>query len=246
MNENAIKPYNVKKRKAIAISKFIVYCYSSQTLGFLICLVFNLLATTLVGIFADSNEAKAGSYDIVAISWIAIIGVAFFKSTFTFSIQNGLSRKTYFITSLLISLLTSFAWSLLTVSIEYLADAIGSPIIIFAFMYKMDFISMFIWTFGALTFAFTFGWFIRMVLYRTSKRGKLIILGSILLAALIILFVTLLTKVNLGGALGTLFSYCLGLKMKIPNPYIAFSFFIGLSLIFSIGNYLLIRKAPAC
>ena len=233
----------ISKKKLLHLTKFHVrstYYYLFIITGILL---FNLLIAVLITSLDNTGESGSGSLDSVTLVHSFILGIVFFYSTFKFALLNGVSRRTYYLSSLLYLVIYSFFFTVITSITIVIAEAVTNTFTIYSLMYGYNFISMFIWLFLACLFFELLGWLISCVFYRTYKKARLIISVSLLLVIPIFVFINYLSNRAFGISVLNFISAIFGFNSAIPNPFIAMVTLLVLSLILAGSIFLLVRKA---
>lgn len=198
-------------------------------------------------------DARLGGIESASMIFIFIAGLNSFKETFKMFLQNGLSRKTLFI---------SFVYTILPISAAMaLIDSINGVIASLVIKYDPAYMQFygnryigsvsgilkyaegFLWYFFAYAMLAMTGYFITVLYYRMNKGLKLLV--SIGFPAF---FFIILPMVDMDGkiykGIGNFFSFAWGYKNGY-NPYFSM---VTCTLIFALFgglSYLLIEKAAA-
>lgn len=214
---------------------------------------------------ASSNSSGSlGGMEMSSVIFIFILGLNSFKSNFHFSLANGISRKTQFI---------SFMGSIITIAvfmalIDTVLGVISSQFIpnqslyfqVYSLRYGVTMpvnaavqMSFQLLSEGFLWFIFLYammamlGYCITLIYYRSSKPVKYLV--SILPAALVFIlfpFINRMTDgrlvVNLAAFVGRIMGFGQSIGVN-PNPYISMlSFTIGFAIL-ALFSFLLARRA---
>lgn len=221
---------------------------------FIIYVVFILAAVSANSANRRGAFVSLGGIEVSSMIFIFISGLNSFRETFKMFLQNGLSRKTLFI---------SFAYSIISISaIMAFIDSINGVLARIFSIYQSAFIQFYWMRYsessnrvlkfieGFLWYIFTYamlamiGYFITVLYYRMNKALKLLV--SIGVPFLFLIIIPMIDSNVTGGVISkgitNFFSFAWGYKNGF-NPYfsmvtctIIFALFGGLS-------YLLIRKA---
>jgi len=199
-------------------------------------------------IYMDFEMAPGIFFNIGGIfaMMLFIIGIAGTREDLRYFLQHGLSRKTTFISSVIISLAIGIAYTLV-IELAYLAFSS------FNFFPSGNFRSTGSGFFGRLSaqtlmffFAWQFGAFISLLYYRMNKAAKIIF--SITAGAIILFAVPRIFAIP--GVIGTIITLALSFDIAstftgtAANPLVTILVFLALSAIVTLGNFLLIRRAP--
>lgn len=168
------------------------HIYSSKVLvGILLLIMF---VNLLLGIAFKHSINSAGSMDIASYIFAMFVGYELFREVFAFSMINGVSRKTYYISNILSTIIISVFLGVTTGVVSFISSVLANNSIMFYMIYPKNTANMFIWC-TVMTYAIiSLFHFISLVMYRISKKTKYII---ILLLALSVPFIILVN--NLAG-----------------------------------------------
>ena len=198
-------------------------------------------------------DARLGGIESASMIFIFIAGLNSFKETFKMFLQNGLSRKTLFI---------SFVYSIIPISaVMALIDSINGIIASLVIKYDPAYLQFysqryvgsvsgilkyaegFLWYIFAYAMLAMIGYFITVLYYRMNKGLKLLV--SIGFPTF---FFIILPMIDIDGAIykgiGNFFSFAWGYKNGY-NPYFSM---VTCTLIFALFgglSFLLIEKAAA-
>ena len=163
------------------------HIYSSKVLvGILLLIMF---VNLLLGIAFKHSINSAGSMDIASYIFALFVGYELFREVFAFSMINGVSRKTYYISNILSTIIISVFLGVTTGVVSFISSVLANNSIMFYMIYPKNTANMFIWC-TVMTYAIiSLFHFIALVMYRISKKTKYII---ILLLALSVPFIILL------------------------------------------------------
>lgn len=168
------------------------HIYSSKVLvGILLLIMF---VNLLLGIAFKHSINSAGSMDIASYIFAMFVGYELFREVFAFSMINGVSRKTYYISNILSTIIISVFLGVTTGVVSFISSVLANNSIMFYMIYPKNTANMFIWC-TVMTYAIiSLFHFISLVMYRISKKTKYII---ILLLALSVPSIILVN--NLAG-----------------------------------------------
>lgn len=226
------------------------------------CVIFALLAMMFVGtvtVSTSSGDSIVGGMDAATPIFLFIAGLCTFKEPFYMLLQNGISRKSIFLSRLLvvltiscamaavdkIVLLTGKAISLLNGSfrcvslyeeIYILQPFHGSPVLLHLHIFLFDFLMYFM--FAAV------GYLISLLFYRLNKAGKIAVGAGVPVMLFIVLPIVDAVYFNLKitYTYGRFMDTVLGISSV--NPYAAMLTFAVSSVIFGAFTWLLLRRAP--
>lgn len=230
------------KKKLINLTKFQLFSNYLHIFINIGVIILNIIIAVIVTNSASEEGAGSGSIDGIFITWMLVLGITFFTSSFKFALLNGVSRKTFFLSGLITLTAFSFALSIICALFIILAESVATTFTIYTLMYGKNILGMFVWLFTLGIFLAMLGWFIICVFYRTNKKQRLIIGGALLLFPALYILVHYLTDGALGRNVVRFLIKIIGYG-GVPNPYIAAVSFIVLSIILCAGVFLLVRRA---
>ncbi len=209
-----------------------------------------ILALALISVSA-TGSAQISGFEMVSVIFIFVMGLNSFKSAFYFSLANGVSRKTQFISFIASTAIVSMILILVN-SILYLIFSNFIPYIsLYAQLYFRDSPFSFtdniwsgmLWSFLLFFMAAVLGYMICLIYYRSGLILKLIV--SIAPPAFLFIVLPFMARLYpqaaqywlslAGNALGV---------YPTANPYHGMLTFLTCSILFSAAGYLLIRHAP--
>ncbi|QVK17519.1 hypothetical protein KHQ81_11765 [Mycoplasmatota bacterium] len=212
-------------KKAIIVYYAIIYTFA-------LCLL-------LVKYIFDGSITISGFGSITMI-FLFVAGLNSFKSDFKFMSAFNVSRKRFFLSSII----TFAGVSLLMAFIDVVTNQILNRLITFEGFYNsiyhnQYFVMDLTWTFSVFLFTLGVGFFITMLYYVCNKLMKTVV--SLMPVLIIILWsiISYLTNGKLMKITSNVFNFMAG---ETTNSYMAvLSLLLGFAL-FSYFNYLLIRK----
>jgi hypothetical protein len=208
--------------------------------------------TTEVFLHISANGTTINGIEISSMIFIFVCGLNSFKEPFRMFLQNGLSRKTLFLSYLCSLLPVSGVMAIIDTSIGAIGRSLGSYQSAFHEFYRQYFpavgpgqvfvgfaLSLLLYTTSALT-----GYFITSLYYRMSKGLKLLV--SIGVPVLLIIVLPIVDMGYANGAisrgLGEIFLLASGVKAGY-NPLYPLGSCIILSSVLAGLTYLLQRRA---
>lgn len=195
-----------------------------------------------------------GGMEYASIVFIFICGLNSFKDDFKMFLQNGLSRKTLFI---------SFTYSMVLVSvIMALIDSINGAIASAIFRYDSMYMQLYqlrytgmgngflklseglLWYIFAYAMVGMVGFFITVLYYRMNKGLKLLVSIGVpsLIFVVLPMYDSYFTKGAIFRSIGSFFSFAWGYKNGY-NPYFSMVTCTLISVLFGTLSYLLIKNA---
>lgn len=144
------------------------HIYSSKVLvGILLLIMF---VNLLLGIAFKHSINSAGSMDIASYIFAMFVGYELFREVFAFSMINGVSRKTYYISNILSTIIISVFLGVTTGVVSFISSVLANNSIMFYMIYPKNTANMFIWC-TVMTYAIiSLFHFISLVMYRISKK----------------------------------------------------------------------------
>ncbi|NLY32309.1 MAG: hypothetical protein GX065_05910 [Firmicutes bacterium] len=208
--------------------------------------------TTEVFLHISANGTTINGIEISSMIFIFVCGLNSFKEPFRMFLQNGLSRKTLFLSYLCSLLSVTGVMAIIDTSIGAIGRSLGSYQSAFHEFYRQYFpavgpgqvfvgfaLSLLLYTTSALT-----GYFITSLYYRMSKGLKLLV--SIGVPVLLIIVLPIVDMGYANGAisrgLGEIFLLASGVKAGY-NPLYPLGSCIILSSVLAGLTYLLQRRA---
>ncbi|MDD2227639.1 MAG: hypothetical protein PHH71_03590, partial [Clostridia bacterium] len=214
-----------------------------QIIFFVVVTVFNIIVAIIITNAVSDGSTGSGSLDGTFVIWMIIIGLTFFASSFKVALLSGMSRKTYFLSSIITLTAFSFVMSIIGSLFILLAENVSNTFTLYTMMYGKNILGLFVWMFSSGFLMATLGWFIISIFYRTSKKQRLVICAFLLLIPSIFILINMLTNGAVGNFLSTILLNIIGFGGVVPNPYIASISMLILSLILCAGTFFLLRRA---
>ena len=119
------------------------HIYSSKVLvGILLLIMF---VNLLLGIAFKHSINSAGSMDIASYIFAMFVGYELFREVFAFSMINGVSRKTYYISNILSTIIISVFLGVTTGVVSFISSVLANNSIMFYMIYPKNTANMFIW-----------------------------------------------------------------------------------------------------
>ena len=248
MNSNILASYKYQ----LSDTKRSIIIYYCVILALLI-----LMSVSMVTVTSSSNVTLSGM-DFATVVFLFVIGLVSFKEPFKMLIQNGVSRKSMFIskilTALTITLIMSVADKIIMIVCRTFASHMDGTIynsmfeqVYNAFLHGKPGIlihaDIFIYNFVLYLMMFALGTLITLVFYRMNKAGK-IALGvgiPVFFSFIFPIIDTLLLHNKLSHAISHFINFALGIYNC--NPYAAMITFTISSILFFALSWLLIRRA---
>lgn len=191
--------------------------------------------------------------ELATVIFIFVIGLNSFRTNFLFAQANGVSRKTQFKAFVLSILAVSMFMSLVDIVYMNTFASVLPSISLFSMIYETDYILSLpviallainlIWNFTLYAMFAMLGYCVNLIYYRSGLLMKLVV--SILPAIFVFVFIPYLAFANpiFFQAIREFGAFTFGLTNN-PNPVNSMLTFGLLFLIFSLGSFLLIRRAP--
>jgi hypothetical protein len=213
----------------------IIVCFAVLLLHILISVAVIRLANT---------TGPAGTGDFIALLWVFIVGLIFFSPSFKYTISQGISRKTYFLSGSISIVMISAILAVLVTVIYVINLKVANVWMLYDLLYKDQGLSgLVVWEFAALLFFGVLGWFIRLVYYVSNRNTKYIVsVVPFVLVSLLILF-NALADGGIGRAVLDFLKTVMGLSSGSPDPYIGMASLLIASVILGGPVFLLLRRA---
>lgn len=204
--------------------------------------------------FFASGSVSANGTEFSTGVFLFITGVIFMKIQFPFFLQNGISRRTTFVSSLATAGVLSAGMTIATQMLAMLAQVFFSNVsTTFFVMYQPRyayhynppaFFEGLVWNFALNLMCSAIGLFVSAMLYRLNRILKTVVWAG--LGALVIFLPAIdvaLTRGQIIQFLGRALLFCMGLQEGTCNPYYAVITFLIIALLFAGGQYLFLRHA---
>lgn len=157
------------------------HIYSSKILVGILLLI--MIINLILGIAFKSSANGVGSIDIASYIFAMFVGYELFKEAFAFSMINGVSRKTYYVSNIISTGIISIFLGITTGVFALISSEYANNNIMFYLMYEGNAVTMFLWCTIMVYAMISLFHFISLVMYRISKKVRYII---ILVLALIV------------------------------------------------------------
>lgn len=235
------KRISLKKLKGLVkfqLSNWSAYISAAATL------LMNLIVALIV-ILSNEDGIGGGSIDIAMLAVGIVFGVFVAALGLKFSMVNGASRKTYFLSALITVFLGAAAYSIATLLVMLITHGVGYSNDIYYFLYGlsggMNWGGVIFFELCAMFLAMTLGFLAALVVYRTKKRGKLILLVAAVLVAAIATLLGFFT--DFWAGVGIFFTNVLGLGFATPNPFIGGLSLLAVTAVLFGIIFLIVRRA---
>jgi hypothetical protein len=212
----------------------IIVCFAVLLLHILISVAVIRLANT---------TGPAGTGDFIALLWVFIVGLIFFSPSFKYTLSQGISRKTYFLSGSVSIAMIAATMAVLVTIIYVINLKVANVWMLYDLLYKNQGLSgLVVWEFSALLFLGVLGWFIRLVYYVSNRNTKYIVsVVPFVLVSLLILF-NALADGGIGRAVLDFLKTVMGLSSGSPNPYIGMVSLLIASVLLGGPVFLLLRR----
>ena len=222
--------------KGKAVTKYQLWILKINSLILLGILLLNFV----LGIVLKSMQETGGSIDPITFIFALVAGFAL-QETFPYALYNGVSRKSFFSASIFAVVVTTIAWTALTVILTLLSRAFAANIILYDTIYQSGVFAMAIWYFAAILCLIASGWFFTVLASVLTKRAKLFLIGG---AAVLAPLIILLDHVT-GGVILMLQKFVLllfGVWNTTVSPYLSAGMFFLLSCVLLSFTWVIIRR----
>ncbi len=230
--------------KTLKVSKYIFMDYKKAILIFytIILLICGMMIAVYMNLDsnAQANMNFAG-FGTSALTFIFVAGLNSFKSNYKFMQANNISRKRFFVASIITVMLVSALMAFVDVALNNLLNQIVPIESTYEQLYNNNsFLGDFLWSFALFAFTGGLGFFITILYYKCNKLMKVVISFAPILT--IIILVTLDSMVNnvIGKTLLNFMSNAMGIQSG--NSYIAVFSILVCFAVFSSLCYLLLRR----
>ncbi len=241
----------MKKLKSTILLQIFQSRWSILVYYGVILLVFAL--NTCSAWFFEGREVSINGTEFSTAVFLFITAAIFMKIQFPFFLQNGISRRTTFVGSILAGGVFAVGMTLFTQLIALLAHLVSSNISTTFFAIYSErygyhynppaFFEGLVWNFAMNLMFYLIGLFFSALMYRLNRILKTVVFAG--LGALALFLPAL--DVSLGNgqiiqSLGRAFLFCMGL-LENCNPFYAVATFLILGALFAAGEYLFLRRA---
>lgn len=225
----------------------------SIILFFLIYLTLFVFLSISLSAFTTSDSTgnnTISSMDVATTIFTLILGFAIFKEYYWMAAQNGVSRKTFFKSSVYCILITD---AILTV-LSYISFVMLNLIFKTAVLSQFELsyptfehnvfvtgITMILFIFVTYNMFFMFGFFISVLFYRASKIGKITIAAGL---PILIFFLLPISVSFIPGFWKKVIEFVLAVSgVASGNPYYGIVTYTIITIIFGLLSYPLVKKA---
>lgn len=222
------------------------HIYSSKILVGILLLI--MIINLLLGIAFKSSANGVGSIDIATYIFAMFVGYELFKEAFAFSMINGISRKTYYVSNILSTAIISIFLGVTTGAFALISSEYANNNIMFYLIYQENAVTLFIWCTIMIYTMISLFHFISLVMYRISKKVRYII---ILMFALIVP-VTILINTLIEGFIFNIQKFLLlflgitGNGTNITtNPILSATILLVFSVMITTVSWLFLRRIEA-
>lgn len=232
-----VSPKKVKGLVMFQLSSWPTYISAGAAL------LINLTISLIIN--ASIEDGGGGSIDFAMLAVGIVFGVFVAALGLKFSMVNGASRKTYFLSALITVFIGAIAYALVTFLAMLLTHSVGHTNDAYYLLYGikggMNWGGVIFFELCAMFLSMTLGFFAALVVYRTKKRGKLILLVAAVLvagAATLLGFFT-----DFWAGLGKFLINVMGLNFATPNPFIGGLSLLAISAALFAVIYFIVRRA---
>jgi hypothetical protein len=209
-------------------------------------LVYYLILAALIALVVGNSGRIEGQDSLSggSIIFIFVLGLNCFKTSFRFAQANNISRRAFYLATLLSLVGLAIIMGVVDLILDVLMDSFPIYVSLFEQIYGMSGIAKGLWTTASLVFAASLGWMITMIYYRSNTVWKVIVSLSPVAAISVL---SLLDRLSGGKAVSSTLSFltwAFGFAGETPNPFQAvLTFLAGSAIIWAI-NILLLYRAP--
>lgn len=213
-----------------------------------------ILAAVFSNINPNSFSSTSTGIEMASVIFIFIVGLCVFRENFLFSMQNGVSRRSFFLGRLLTSV--TLAGIMTVIDTALLAISRVLPIAqgqlnfgsLFEFSYGWTgpyvHIIPILYSFFMYLAAVMFGYFITVMFYRLPKLGKVLVGAGVPIVLFIVL--PIIDTMMFGGVITSGFAWFITTVFGLTTgqPLLGVLSFFVLAVILSALGWLLVRRAP--
>lgn len=241
MRINAALRYQLyDKIRPLAIFYFVIYA---------IHLLINFSITS------DSGEVYISGFESASLVFIFIMALASCKETLMLFLQNGISRKTFFVSFLTVIAIVALLMSAVDIINNLIFAQFSNYQSLFGQIYHQGvtiqvtaagILANFLWNWTVYISAAAFGLFVGCLYFRMNKWQKLTVsIGvPVLLFLVMPVFAALFPDLRIYQSIGRFILFALGVSQGLDPLYAMASSLIA-AAVFAYPSFLLVRKAPA-
>lgn len=239
--------------------KYQWYQYKRPLRIFYSILVLSLLMIVAVNMSQKELGIQVHGIEISSCIFILILVMSNFRTSFHFSLVNGVSRKTMFKSQITIMLVIAAIMASVDtfISTVYSQFVSYGPVFLLIYGDRYDIVNptdvivsisgqmileQFVWLFCLYIFIQVIGYFIRLLYYNFSRKWSLIITFTLIVTILYIFpLIDNLTNQKFFKSLSDLVKFLLGLS-ETMNPFVSVATFIMGFFVLAMINFQLVSK----
>lgn len=219
------------------------YRLQESVLPIILVYCINLINAAVFMFLAKQGHYPVAKLPIMSIFLAFFLGVLSFRDNFRFMVANGITRKEYFVGTVLLGLSLALVISIVDGILNMFYAKFWEHVSVFEFLYKEDaLISLLPWTFAFTFFGFCLGMLVRLVYYRCTTLTRVCIsLSPLFIATAVFILLLLRQERILNHAVQTI-SKSFGLNGP-GYPLIGIGSFLVLAILCLIISYFLLAQA---
>lgn len=217
---------------------------------------FGLSVRIFSGSTSTSSTLQIGAMDATTAVFLFVMGLNSFRESFFMLLQNGISRKTFFMTRFI----SSSVAAVIMAAIDNLLVLVGKGLFSVNEKLQIETLveqlynrgpnppgllqSFFRGTvFDLLMYlaVISLGFFITIIFYRLNQTGKVLIAAGLPVTLFVILPMVIYAKPAIGTALSKFLNLAFGISTA--NPYAAMLTFAIITLLLSLASWPILRRA---
>jgi len=224
------------------VSKYVFHDYKKSMLVYygVILGIFILMTAAYLKISAEPNSRiEFSGFGFSAVVFLFISGLNSFKAYFKFMQANNVSRKRFFLGTMVILILMAA----LMASVDAVCNVVFKQLIpyegLFTQVFKMQsFFTDILWSFSLMAFAVSSGWFITMLYYRCNKVMKLVVSFAPVFTFILL---GIIDRLSMGIVQRVVKLF---LAVVLGSPYLSIVYYLLCSVVAFGLCYILIRRMP--
>lgn len=239
-----------------AALKYQIYDFKKSVMIFYIVIYALYILMTASVLTHRGSYSNVGGMEMASFIFLFVAGLNSFKSPFRMLMQNGLSRRTIFLSNASVFLATAGFMAVLDSINRLIFSGLANYRSFFQVLYYNRYAGQasslavtlegFLWMFFMYCMAAMVGYFITTLYYRMNKPAKLTVsIGVPVLLFVILPYIDFAFRgVNLFRGIAKLMGWAWGLADGGANPYMAMATCTVIFLVFGALSWLLTRRAP--
>lgn len=174
--------------------------------------------------------------------FVFVLGLNIFTQSFLFAQANNISRKTFYVGTIIALICLAAIFALLDSIVSF--TGIVAKLGMYSQIYPPSIGMNLLWSFVFFAFLGSLGWMINMIYYRSNTSAKIVVSLAPVFIIWIIVFLNNWTDGKLWASIGSFLASAFGFTSKVPNPLPAVVGFSVLTLFVWLINRLLMYRMP--